>query len=681
MTTWLQRAALAVILLVAAALRLTGINWDNYDHHHPDERYIGWVAATIDRPSNWADAFDPVNSSLNPYYWSPDAVSNGIVVPRDEQRKFAYGHLPLYMGVAATRIAERLSPLLAPRLPADWLLTRDLLNASEMIEYRHLTAVTRALTALVDVATVGLLFLLGRRLYGVTAGLLAAAFLALNVMHIQLAHFFAFDPYMTFFVVAAVTLMVFAGGHKQQHTEHGDQPWSRRRGAYLLLAAAAVGLAVGSKFAAVLLFLPLAVTIFCVPMKRRWLWFTGTAVVAIGLFLVTNPFAVLDLTCELITPSVKLGPIRIPALDWRSCFLDNVATQAAMVRGRIDLPFTRQYAGTIPYLYYIEMQLRSGMGPSLGVVAFAGFGWAVWRTLLAGWRWFRQQRSEGTSLDALDPAPLWRSHGAHFVILAWTIPFFVVTGGFYVKFMRYLQPLTPFLMLFAAAMISAINHDQWRRVIAATLIIMTGMYALSFVNVYDQPHPWTAASLWIYDNVEPGSLILSEKWDDALPVGMVVDDVRRRRSEYESAQLTWLSGTGKRDDLDKLESNLEFLADADYVTLVTNRVYGVLPRLPKQYPISSQFHPMLFDGSLGYQMVAIFGRFPNLSGYHLKPDTFGWPGLEPGAGPTEFLSEIAGLNWGRIDESFTVYDQPLTMIFKNVGEQTSAEMLRRFQLD
>ena len=34
--------------------------------------------------------------------------------------------------------------------------------------------------------------------------------MAVNVMHIQLSHFFTFDPYMTFFVVTAVYFMVLA---------------------------------------------------------------------------------------------------------------------------------------------------------------------------------------------------------------------------------------------------------------------------------------------------------------------------------------------------------------------------------------------------------------------------------------------------------------------------------------
>jgi hypothetical protein len=38
-----------------------------------------------------------------------------------------------------------------------------------------------------------------------------------------------------------------------------------------------------------------------------------------------------------------------------------------------------------------------------------------------------------------------------------------------------------------------------------------------------------------------------------------------------------------------------------------------------------------------------------------------------------------GIAGGRFDESFTVYDQPLVMIFQNVGHLTAEEMLSRFE--
>ncbi|MFQ5401349.1 MAG: hypothetical protein ACE5E7_17345, partial [Anaerolineae bacterium] len=201
------------------------------------------------------------------------------------------------------------------------------------------------------------------------------------------------------------------------------------------------------------------------------------------------------------------------------------------------------------------------------------------------------------------------------------------------------------------------------------------------VRMYSQPHPWVSASRWIYANIPARSLILNEKWDDSLPSTMQVDGKLRKRTEYSREQLTWLSGTGGRDDESKLEHNLGLLARADYLVLTSNRVYGVVARLPERYPISSQYHQMLFDGRLGYEPVFVVGRTPNLLGFHLKPDNFGWPGLNPPPEVQAYLDAQPGINWGRFDESFTVYDQPLTIIFQNVGRMSAEAMKRQFMLE
>lgn len=667
-----------LILLVAAALRLTGLDWDGYNHYHPDERFVTWVATTIEAPDRLDTAFDPHRSSFNPYYWRPDAQSQGIAVPKDEPRHFAYGHLPLYLGVAATRAVEAIGPLLRDRLPADWHFTQDILNRAGWIEFRHLTAVARALTALVDVATVALIFLLGRRLFRPAVGLLAAAFLAVNVMHVQLAHFFAVDPYLTFFTVAALYLMIVA-------VDAADG----RTFPLLLLAAACTGLAVGSKFSAVLLFLPLAVAF-----AFHWDWagesyrrrLLAAGVVAFVAFALTNPFALLDWTCTVVTPAARLGPLTIPALDWRSCFLDNVARQSGMVRGGAAFPFTIQYTGAVHYLYHVIMQLRWGMGPLLGLAAFAGFAWAAWRVFRPAWQ--RWRRRESLSLTPLSFPP------AEAVLLAWTLPYFLVTGSFTVKFMRYFQPLTPFLMIYAAALLlnwlpnggrqmQSDEHGEkhragrrtwWRRLAMLVTLAGTALYALAFVNMYGQPHPWETASRWIHRNVPAGALILSEMWDDPLPSSLVVDGEYRQRSAYDRGELVWLSGVGSADDGEKLRENVDLLATADFVVIASNRSYAVVPRLDHLYPISSQYHPLLFDGALGYEPVFVTGRSPSLGTLSLWPDRFGRARLQPPPLVDDFLRAAPRLSFGPADESFTVYDQPLVIIFQNTGRLSPAEM-------
>ena len=345
-----------------------------------------------------------------------------------------------------------------------------------------------------------------------------------------------------------------------------------------------------------------------------------------------------------------------------------------MVRGESDLGFTRQYAGTWPYIYPIEMQLRWGMGWPLGLLAFAGFAWAIWQSI----RYAAQRLSARSEADSTAVSP---QGDAALVLLAWTLPFFLTTGSFTVKFMRYLLPITPFLMIYAAALIWQLRNRTARYLLAGFVLLVTAVYAFSFVNIYDSDHPWNIASRWVYANVKGGTLIASEQWDDSLPTSMYVDGRYRRRAEYKDEQLTWLTSPDARDTEEKLARNLDLLQRAEYVTILSNRVYGVVPRQPERYPLSSQFHQLLFDGSLGYEPVFTTTRTPHLFGLHLKPDSFIWPALQPPPFVEAYLSAMPGISGGRFDESFTVYDQPLVTIFRKVENKTAAEMAQHFSLE
>jgi hypothetical protein len=266
------------------------------------------------------------------------------------------------------------------------------------------------------------------------------------------------------------------------------------------------------------------------------------------------------------------------------------------------------------------------------------------------------------------------------VTLAWTVPFFLTTGALDVKFMRYMQPLVPFLMIYAAGMMLSIRVKVIRRVAIAVTLVLTSLYALAFMNMYRQPHPWVMASQWLYREAQAGSNILSEMWDDRLPDNVEVDGQRMGRDVFELADVNWLSGTEEQDSLEKLSANLALVADSDYLVLASNRNYGVIPRLTTRYPLSSQYYELLLDGQLGFEVVYVNSRQPNLLGISLVGDSFEWPGVTAPPAVEAYLSQGAGLPMGRFDESFTVYDQPLVIIFENTERLSVEQLLERFQL-
>ncbi len=662
MQKWKWFVLLLPILLLAALLRFIGNDWDRYEQYHPDERYISWVTATIRRPESLSSAFVPHETTFNPYYWPAGSEDECIIQIQDEPRDFAYGHLPIYLTAITHGFIKTISPTFFDNLVPTCRGSDGTLVVSNLTS---ITAVGRAITALIDVGSVLFIFLIGRKLYGNLTAILSAFLLTLTVTHIQLAHFFATDPYMTFFVLAALYFMIRA--------LQANKP-----GLNLAIAGLLAGFAIGSKFSAVLMVLPLVLA---------WFWSRGIVLaqthqalrlilsllgtmltVALG-FALTNPFALIDFTCNVITEPVQFASLTIPEVNWRSCFIYNISKQGGMVNGSANFPFTRQYFGTAPYIYFLEMQLRWGMGLFLGILGIVGLAWAF----IENFGNLRLRNLVKRSRPVIRPSsrPIW-------LLLAWCLPFFISTGNFFVKFMRYWQPLVPFMILFGVAFVCSWRAVWPRRFVLLLVVISTSLYAISFANIYQQPHPWVTASLWAYDNIQPDSVILYESWGDRLPSSLIVDETQLSpfNSRYKSAELTWLSGSGSLDNLDKWLANMATLASADYIIIDSNRIYGVVPRLPGLYPLSSRVHEPLFAGELGYEAVFTTSRMPHIGRFHFIPDFFSWPDLPMPPVVSQYYASLPGINVGRVDESFTLYDQSLVIVFENTGH-FSAEQLNQ----
>ena len=97
---------------------------------------------------------------------------------------FPYGSMPLYL---LSSVAHVLS------------------FVKQTYAAQDLRLVGRALSAVFDTATILLIYMLGRRIYGQRAGLLGAVFVSLAVIDIQaLSHFFAVDVILAFFIVLTI---------------------------------------------------------------------------------------------------------------------------------------------------------------------------------------------------------------------------------------------------------------------------------------------------------------------------------------------------------------------------------------------------------------------------------------------------------------------------------------------
>ncbi len=602
-------ALLVVLVAAGGALRFTHIDWDQAQHVHPDERFIVWVADTLAWPGSLLAALDPERSALNPFRWPAGGDDASLA---GQARNYAYGHFPLYLLVGVAHAAQAVAVWMGETtiiFPA--FLQPFQVLGRHLAEYNNLALVGRALSAVADLGTLLLVYALARqaavrgRPAAAAAGLLAAAAYAFAVLPIQLSHFATVDAVLTFCVTAAVALAV----RWATAATGGWASW--------LAAGAFTGLAVGSKFSAVLLAAPLlAAALYRRPAGSAWRQarsvigrLAAAAGVAAAVFAITNPFALIE----------------FPA------YVRQIVAQNAMVSGVMDAPYTRQYIGTLPYAYFIRQLSQWGLGWPLGLVAWGGLGWAI---VKAG----RRQAS---------PASV--------VMLAWALPYFAVTGGFHTKFLRYMAPLLPALLIFGsqaavagwhwlAARWGVRGRVAWAGLAALTAAITVG-WALTFVGVYGQEHPWIQASRWIYEQIPAGSKLLTEHWDDALP--LTLDELADRPAPrtYERVELPlW-----DPDTPDKLDALVAELSTADYIVLASNRLYAPMQRLGDRYPMTSQYYRLLFDGGLGYERVREFTAYPRALGMTVRDDS--------------------------ADESFTVYDHPHVLVFENTG-RLKPELLR-----
>jgi hypothetical protein len=195
--------------------------------------------------------------------------------------------------------------------------------------------------------------------------------------------------------------------------------------------------------------------------------------------------------------------------------------------------------------------------------------------------------------------------------------------------------------------------------------------------MYRAPHPWIAASQWIYHALPPGTTIAVERWDDPLPLDISVDGVGYLRDQVYDTHM--LDPFAEPDNEQKLSRLVGGVAQADYLILSSNRVYGVIPRLRERYPLTSAYYCLLFSGELGFAVRHGWHRPPMLGGVALLNDPLTRTGL-----PTTSVWEIMSLDdsptpivLGYADESFTVYDHPLALLFVNNSRLPVAELTHR----
>ena len=598
-----KKTLISLVLLLLAGLYLRsgiGLRWDDGQHLHPDERFLSMVTNDIRLPKSLGQYLDSPTSPLSPY--------------NTNFSFFVYGTFPIF-------------------------LTKIVCEVLGMTDFGSIPLVGRVMSALFDLATVFLVFLIGCRLYSRSVGLLAAALLTFTVLNIQLSHFYGVESYSAFFVVLTFYLGILA--YKDNSFQAGSLKPGKQVLIYLLLGIS-FGLALASKISSLYLLPTLGIIAF---------------------FPIFNS----------INPRIFFRKL-FSKQPWKQIFMTSFYFFISMIAAAFTFRFFQPYAfqGSSIFDFTLADKFISNMNEIRGAMKGAdmppSIQWVnrpiIWFSLynLVVWQ---MGLFLGVAVCCgviyMLSEILFKQKYIHIFPVSWSLFWFFNQSTQFVKAGRYLSIIYPFLAIIAAYFLLAMSRKiynyyllkvECRRrlnLIAAlpwlSVLVFTILWAFAFTSIYSKPHSRVTASNWIYENIPCRSKLANEHWDDGLPLRVGGRDgfggcyVGVEFNHY------WI------DDQKKFNDTLGKLADSDYIILSSNRLYMSIPRLPKRFPFTIEYYRMLFSGELGFDRIKTFSSYPEIFG-------------------VQFNSDYA-------EEPFTVYDHPKVYIFKKNPQKFDLNKIRQ----
>ena len=303
----------------------------------------------------------------------------------------------------------------------------------------------------------------------------------------------------------------------------------------------------------------------------------------------------------------------------------SLSYEVPVASGKIKVFYTRQFEDSLPVVF----QILNILPYSLGIIATI--------LLLGALLFLKNERR------------------VLFLKLSFVI-FFLSQAFLYTKWTRFLAPIFPLGFLLSFLALQKIRN-RLIFLVASILIILQG---LAFFGVYLKEDPRFTASRWMIENIPSNATILSE-------TANVVDLPVFRTSYFYNPYYRYYSFDFYNLDQDEtLKKQLKsILSQTDYIIVPSRRVFlnhtcfypaknffervqhkisllgfkpGVCEKRQAQYPLVNEYYKKLFDGSLGFKLVAEFENYPKFLFF-------------------KFPDELA-------EETFSVFDHPVVRVYK-----------------
>lgn len=451
---------LILILLGALIVRLWGIDFGLPYEHFGDEGHLAY----------WA-FYSGSHALRPPYYLYSPLVSMILLV------EFAFYYTGGYFfGIFSSSSQFFINYLIDPTI---------------------FFLIGRVTMAIVGVATVWLLFILGKTFFSQRIGLLASFFLAFTFLHVKESHYIKQDVLLTFFVLASFyfSLKILQRGKLKDY----------------FLCGITFALAFGAKYHAIILLPVILLTHFLNARAialRKLIWFGIAFLVT---FSIVHPYVILE--------------------------TKSTIEQTFPFAVGIRVGYPEQLQGKPVWWWFLFEHVPQGIGYPLYFAAIAGFIICIFKGLTAVSRIVREQKffsptssrltsgfagqcarnSSSTSFRVKHSSSKNFIHPLNYLLIP-LLPFifFITIGSFtQMHFARYAVMLLPFYMLAAAIFLDSLSRKLKIRnallvIFAVVLTLPTLFRAVQFDILLTKPDIRAFAKEWFEQTVPSGSKVLVE---------------------------------------------------------------------------------------------------------------------------------------------------------------------------
>lgn len=538
-----------------------------------------------------------------PYPFHPDernmanAITQLSIKDNFNPHFFAYGQFPLYVGYTFIQI--------------DHLLTGQLSQPVSFIEAVMSLRLISALSSIFNVfilIKIVELFIVKKKDTSQVPPLiyyLSTVIIIFSPVLIQFAHFGTTESLLMFFYTAIV------------YTSLIQLQRNRLLLIYDLSSIIWCGLAIATKVSSVIfLAVPLtAILVRVTALKKPPLSTIRTFLTQVVVFLGLTFFV-----------GVIFSPHNL--INWPD-FLSSLSYESDVATGRYVAFYTTQFVKSIPVLFQL-----------IKIFPYA-LGWPVFISSLLGFFFLT-----------------WKDRRINFLRLA-VLVYFIPTAFLFAKWTRFMTPIMPLLLFFAVFFLLTVGK-RMPRILFMLLIAICLIPGIAYLSIYQNEDDRSVASNWIYQNVSPNSIILSE-------TGNVVDiplNVPLNRRLMINTLHNYNIVPFDFYNLDAnllLQNQLKNTREASrYIFVPSRRIVanyscqmdnnlGYRPDrcqyLKTSYPQVDIYYQKLFSGNLGFKKVAEFTSYPKI----------------------QLLGKtLIELPDERAEETWSVFDHPVIRIYKRI---------------